>query len=397
MVERGALYSMPYITRLAIQTFRNLGSVDIEPGASFNIFIGENGSGKTSLLESISVLAHGRSFRTHKYRRLIQYEALQLTLFARLQETERKEELQRTIGVMRDSKGGSLIKVDGSNAQSAAELAQALPLLIMNASSFLLLEGAPKVRRQFFDWLVFHVEHEFRNAWKHYARCVKQRNSLLRHAKITGPELDPWDREVARYGAVIERCRQSVFAKYQLAAANSFGLFDFVADLERTGHGLRFNYVDGWKLNNGEAPDAEQYYKVLQASRERDLKLGYTSIGSHKSDLQLHTGKIPAVESLSRGQQKSVITALFLAQAQLFNELSARHPVFLLDDLPSELDARNLAVVEKALSAMASQVFITAISEQALQTEWGGLSQQEFKMFHVEHGSIKDVPQLRSE
>ncbi|WP_188152068.1 DNA replication/repair protein RecF [Teredinibacter waterburyi] len=388
---------MPYITRLAIQTFRNLVSVDIEPGASFNIFIGENGSGKTSLLESISVLAHGRSFRTHKFRRLIQYDAPQLTLFARLQETKDEDQLQRTIGVMRDAKGGSLIKVDGSNAQSAAELAQALPLLVMNASSFLLLEGAPKVRRQFFDWLVFHVEHQFRDAWKHYARCVKQRNSLLRHAKISGPELDPWDQEVARYGAVIERCRQRVFTEYQLAVRDSFNLFEFVSELDSSGHGLQLNYLDGWKLGEGEEPDVERYCQVLQQTRERDLKLGYTSIGSHKSDLQLYSGKIPAVESLSRGQQKSVITGLYLAQAQLFNQLSGRHPVFLLDDLPSELDARNLAVVERALSAMASQVFITAISEQSLQTEWGGLPQQEFKMFHVEHGSITDVPQLRSE
>lgn len=368
---------MPTLTKLNLTNFRNIRSASLNPGDNINLIYGKNGSGKTSLLEAISVLAHGRSFRTHKYRRLINHEHKDFTLHAQLQEL-----VSRNLGINRHSSGDMTIRIDGRPAYTSAEMAECLPLLVMNAASFQLLEGASKVRRQFFDWLVFHVKHEFKTCWKDYAKCVKQRNSLLRRDKITLEELNPWDTEIVKLGLQIEGMRTEVFEVFSGAFYDYLGSFDFVEqDLSSE---LEIYYMSGWK-------DSIDYKQQLEINFERDRQLGYTNIGSHKSDIKFQLGKIPAIEELSRGQQKSLIVSLYLAEANVFRTLKQRNPVFLLDDLPAELDTKNLEIVGRALAEMTSQVFVTTIEPDTLCRCWKLNSDNNLKMFHVEHGEISPM------
>ena len=368
---------MPQLTQIKISAFRNLRSVELQPSNALNLIVGENGSGKTSLLESISVLAHGRSFRTHKFRRLINNAATGFTLFGTIRVGS--DPLEKRLGISRNTRGQLNIRVDGSPVYSAAELATEFPLLVMNANSFQLLEGSSKYRRQFFDWLVFHVKHEFKTCWKSYVRCVKHRNSLLRSGKMSSTELMPWNRELCQLAVEITSMRQAVFTLFQEEFEQVFSDYSFDAGLTST---PALSFESGWK---GE----QTYEQQLEDHLERDKKLGYTSIGSHKSDLKIQCEKIPAVELLSRGQQKSVIVSLFMAEARVFSRLTGRKPVFLLDDLPSELDANNLSVVGQHLSQLKSQVFITAIDPDVITRCWPESTLADLKMFHVEHGDIQ--------
>lgn len=368
---------MPSIQSLAITQFRNLDSAQLEPGPGINLIVGANGSGKTSLLEALSVLAHGRSFRTHKFRRLINHNHHDFTLFSQLQSAEG---LVHRLGIQRSSNGAVSIKIDGKPAYSATELAEMLPLLVMNANSFQLLEGSSKYRRQFFDWLVFHVKHSFKNAWKGYVRCVKHRNTLLRRGKISTSELRPWDAELVQLAEVINGCRTEVFSDFQQEYIKRLEAFKFNDD----SLDFSLDYYPGWKVGE------EDLQTQLDQSLERDLKLGYTTLGPHKSDIKISIGKIPAVEKLSRGQQKSVITTLYLSAASVFSSVTGRQPVFLLDDLPAELDRDNLRIVGDAVEALNSQVFVTAIEPEAITSVWEtGREERPFKLFHVEHGVLR--------
>ena len=144
------------LNRLLIQNLRNLEGVDIAPSAQVNLIFGENGSGKTSLLEAVNLLALGRSFRSHKHKQLIKYHQPSFTVFGRVKIEDGSDV---PIGINRTFEGEASFKANGIIVPSAAELATYLPVQVINSETFLLLEGSPKVRRQFIDWLVFHVEH----------------------------------------------------------------------------------------------------------------------------------------------------------------------------------------------------------------------------------------------
>lgn len=377
---------MPYFSNIKIDTLRNLGSVELKPNRFANIIYGENGSGKTSILEALSVIAHGRSFRTRKYQYVINKEKPSYILFAQLLNTKGSNK-PSNVGVLRNRQGAIQIKVDGEKILSAGHLAQKLPMLIIDGHSFQLLEGAAKERRQFFDWLVFHVKHDFGKLWKEYAKCVKQRNSLLRRDKINYTELAPWDFEIAKSAAIIESERRKCFTLF------SAGLKDYLEECEFDDNSIVVTYKSGWKTDftnsTSIAIDSSMLEKELKDNFTKDRVLGYTSIGSHKSDIVITVNGKKASESLSRGQQKVLISALFFTKAQVFNETTNIEPVFLLDDLPAELDQRHQALIAKWLVSLGSQSFITSIEKESVLLAWPKMTNTNCQLFHVEHGDVQ--------
>jgi len=372
---------MPFVTRLSIQDFRNIGSASVEPSSGINVFFGENGAGKTSLLESISVLAHGKSFRTHKTKNTIRIDQSKFTLFTRVTNDEGTEE---PIGVERDKQGKQQIRVNGDNINSSAMLANRMPLIVVNADSFRLLEGSPKERRKFFDWLVFHVKHDFARLWKQYSRCIKQRNSLLRRGKISYSDLLPWDREIASLSDEIQRCRLDSFEKFNTAFISRLKqLSDFEgSDIEDRSfvQGISLEYIDGWK------GDELSYADQLAQSFDRDLRYGYTTIGPHKADIKIKKDSLLASEVLSRGQQKITVTALLMSEAQVFSELRGANPIFAVDDMPAELDVRHQRLLGKWLHDTGAQVFATGVESGFASIAWPDVN--DIKVFHVKHGTI---------
>lgn len=363
---------MPRIKKLLLENFRNFHSTSLIPSQLTNILYGENGAGKTSLLEAISVLAHGKSFRSHKYRQLIKDGQRSFTLFAEVEENGRKSQL----GVSRNVGGESTIRIDGRAASSSAQLAHILPLLVLTTSSFSLLEGPPKLRRQFFDWIVFHVEHDFSSLWKSYMRCLKQRNSMLRHDKIHYATVKPWDQEIGKIAHRIDELRRRVFNDFSELLYPLTGQYNF-------GSELSLDYVSGW-------PKGElDYQRVLFDSFVRDCKLGYTQYGCHRSDIKIRLAGSVAVDILSRGQQKLLIAALFLSAAKFFIRTTDRLPLFVIDDFTAELDSANVQLLLEQVLDLGAQVFLTAVDPEAAR-QFRINPDQEPIMFHVEHGRLLD-------
>ncbi len=364
------------IKRLAVSTLRNLDAVDLELDRRVNFFYGSNGSGKTSLLEGVSILAHGRSFRSHLAKSVIQHEQPKLTVFAQVIEDSRVV----PVGIERSRTKPPVIKVDGEVVQSIAQLAQRLPLLVLDSHSFLLLEGSPKERRQLLDWLVFHVKPDFIGHWQRYQRCLKQRNSALRRDRIRPSELAVWDRELGSLGAAVSKDRHEVFSRLTPAIE---GLLQSEGFSDRI-QNVQLAYSQGW-------PEDRALEECLADSFARDVKAGYSHVGPHRADIEINVGGHKASEVLSRGQQKVVVSALKLAQAQLVKEITGKACTFLVDDLPAELDVYHQQQLATWLTKLDAQVFITGVDKQELLNAWSQVPQDAYKVFHVEHGQVKPI------
>lgn len=361
------------LNRLLIQNLRNIKEANITPSAQVNIFFGENGSGKTTVLEAINLLALGRSFRSHKHKHLIRHEQNAFTVFGKVLTDDH---VDIPIGISRYQNGDASFKANGAIVPSAADLAAYLPTQVINSETFLLLEGSPKIRRQFIDWLVFHVEHSFFPVWKALQRCLKHRNTLLRHDRISPFELAPWDQELVSLTEKIHQFRKNSFVAYGK-------VFDGLCKEFINLDGIGLSYYRGWS-------EERDYANVLSEGLERDLRLGYTQQGSHKADLRITIGGQNAADILSRGQQKLLVCALKIAQGYVFSKVTGRKSLFLVDDLPAELDERHRKLLAHWLEKMDTQVFVTGVEKELLKSCWVTVPESNIKMFHVEHGNVKE-------
>lgn len=368
------------INRLVVEDFRNLHSVDLRLATRINFIVGENGSGKTSILEVLYTLATGRSFRTRKFKNLIAYHSSSFQLFAEFSLAD----LAHRLGVMRHSDGSSLFKLDGSPVASAGELATLLPCQVIDSHSFDLLEGGPGERRAFIDWLVFHVKPTFRKVWGEYMRCLKHRNSLLRSDKMPRSEFSIWDKTLAELGEVIDGLRREVIEDFEPVSRSYLSQCDFVEQGQ-----LEISYLPGWDSTRPLLDQLDERY-------QRDVAVGYTSLGPHKADIRFTFNKKPLAELFSRGQQKSVIAAFYLAQLNVFLAKSGGECILLLDDLPAELDEANLHRVCDWISELQRvQTFITGIDLEAISRSWPtsvDSTTGDYKLFHVKQGQATEQP-----
>ena len=363
-----------WLQSLKIQGLRNISTAEIPQFSRINLFHGANGAGKTALLEAVHLLGLGRSFRSTKHKPIISYDSHETVVFGEISvditpATERKV----SVGVRRDRKGAHEIKVGGKRGSSPAVLAAMLPLQVINADTFQLLLGAPLLRRQFLDWGVFHVEHGFLDQWRRLQRSLKQRNSLLRRGKIHSQELQSWDIEFTQLAAGVTLSREKYFAAWQLA------LVSIMERLWPEGRDLELAFYPGWDSRR-------DFAELLHRQSLKDYDMGYTAFGPHRADMKVKLHGMPVGDVLSRGQLKLLSASMRLAQAEILQSSQHKQCVFLVDDLPSELDVQKRGLLCELLNELRSQVFVTSIEARDLRDN--SFDQQELSVFHVEHGVV---------
>jgi DNA replication and repair protein RecF len=354
------------IQRLDGSWLRNLQPFSLRP-ALLNLLVGENGSGKSSSLEAIHLLATGRSFRGGRADGAICHGQPALTLFLAGVESDGRE---RRVGYRKPRSQDAEIRLDGEDA-SLGDIAAVLPVRFMGPGSEELLEGEPAQRRAFLDWILFHVEHSYLDLWRRGNRALAQRNALLR-ARAAPALLRPWTRELVEASTTIAAMRRQ--ALVWLA-----GYLDPLL--------ARFAFADSVTLAYHAAPlpETDADWAELEA-RERDN--GYSLFGFQRDDLRIRVADGMARDILSRGQKKVLVYALQLAEAALVRAKTGKISVLLLDDLCSELDRNNAALVLGLVVETGMQAFITALNKKELD----GLLPPDCRMFHVEHGRIHTDP-----
>lgn len=363
------------LSSLEISCLRNLKSVKLPALGQVNVLYGLNGAGKTSVLEAIHMLGLARSFRSTQLNPVIQHEKSSCTVFGRLESEDGS--LSTTLGIKRQRRGGVKIRIAGADEKSVIRLAELLPIQLINATSYLLLEGGPKQRRQFIDWGVFHVEHSFYDAWRKVQRSLKQRNALLRSGG-SSTQLEPWTQELIGATKILDSARRRYVERF-IPVFNR--LLRELINLE----GIELKYFAGW-----DTVATDSFETALNESFDRDLRRGLTHLGPHRADLKIIVQGIDAGLVLSRGQQKLVVCALRLAQSTLLGEESGKQSVLLIDDLPAEIDSIHQARLCKLLDQLGMQLFLTCIdAAQAKQFSWPELGSPQ--LFHVKQGVVEAV------
>ncbi|MDA0150434.1 DNA replication/repair protein RecF [Vibrio sp. LaRot3] len=357
------------LTRLIIQQFRNVKACDIELSAGFNFLIGPNGSGKTSVLEAIYLLGHGRSFKSSLTGRVIQNECDELFVHGRFLNSD---QFELPIGINKQRDGSTEVKIGGQSGQKLAQLAQVLPLQLIHPEGFDLLTDGPKHRRAFIDWGVFHTESAFYDAWGRFKRLNKQRNALLKTAR-SYRELSYWDQEMARLAENISQWRAH-YVELMTAKAEQI-CRTFLPEFD-----IQLKYYRGWDKDT-------PYQSILENNFERDQSLGYTFSGPNKADLRIKVNGTPVEDVLSRGQLKLMVCALRVAQGQHLTEMTGKQCIYLIDDFASELDSQRRKRLADCLKETGAQVFVSSITESQIDD----MNDDNGKMFHVEHGTIEPV------
>jgi len=354
------------LRQLRIDNLRLFDHVEFEPTTGWNLFLGANGAGKTSVLEAAFLLSHGRSFRTSLKDALVRRGASGYAVFGEL--ASAGDRPIRRVGLAR-SGGGLEARLEGE-AVTAGELMRHAAVLCFEPGSHELISGPSEERRRFLDWGVFHVEHDFLSVWRRYQRALKQRNALLR-AEPSPSALDVWDFELVQAAVPLIDRRQRYFSA--LAPLMDALLANLLGELGTAQ--LRFDV--GF--------EAEQTFEdVLAAQRGRDLARGYTSSGPHRTDWSLSFERAPRREHLSRGQEKLCAFAAVMAQAQLFEHTSGAWPILCLDDLASEVDSDHQDRIVASVAASAAQVLVTGTKEPEAITKLD----KSVTRFHVEQGRV---------
>lgn len=366
------------LTQLKVNQLRNLKQVDVTL-THCNVFIGDNGSGKTSLLESVFLLSRGKSFRHHQPRHYINHQAHETVVFAKLTSFTNKDIQQTdfTVAVAKSRNSETKLRLAGQTVASQSEITKQLPVQRLDPSLLDLLDQGSNSRRQLLDWLAFHVEPLFHSTWLAYQRVLKQRNRLLKQTEITTivkQQLQGWDNQLADLAMQLHNIRQAVFLPWQNYFANYIEQF-----LPQYKTKLDLTYQAGF--------DTQQPLQQTLVERlEKDVNLGYTRVGAHRADIHVVLDKHNAADVLSRGEKKLLITALKLAQLHLLYDRNSRALV-LLDDITAELDEVAIARLLAGLAKCESQLFITSLDSK-IQQQINQYWQQTATLFHVEHGKI---------
>jgi DNA replication and repair protein RecF len=364
------------LTELIVDDVRCIERAELHLHSGQNLIWGGNGSGKTSLLESIFLLGRGRSFRTRISERLIRHGRDRLVVFGRTASDAdftagdsspdpQYESAARPLGVQVSRSEGTIARIGGANTKSLTELTQVFPVQVIDPGIHKLVEEGGHRRRRWLDWGVFHVEPQFGDWWLRYTRALKQRNSALR----TQPaQAAAWDSELIRLGDLIADARRR-FVEALLPHWHD-------SVLALSGLEPELYYFKGW------AQDAT-LTDALTASRARDELKRVTHPGPHRSDIILRMNGKPAREVLSRGQQKLVAVAMTLAQLNLLQATAATKPTLLLDDPAAELDGPHLRRFIEQVVRLHCQLVLTSLHPES------HLFGTPDRVFHVEQGRVQ--------
>lgn len=372
------------LVKFQTENFRNLSSAPVSFSSSFNLLYGENGSGKTSVLEAIGYLGLGRSFRVNRHQAVVSHGEQRLTVFGGLDhglDSSRhvsETDLVHRLGISRDvGQKETMLRVDGEAVRSLSALAKHLPVSVIDPGVFDVVAGGPGKRRQFLDWLVFHVEPSFGSLWQQCQRVTSQRNQTLRNGRLDEALMGVWDHQYATLSERITEARAGTFGRFKLAFEK------LVREVEVPWtEGLKLEYYPGWDVSR---PLAE----LLVDHRDQERKVGHTLYGPNRADIRLKFQGRPVAETFSRGQQKTLVILMKIAQGMVLSDMG-KQVTFLLDDINAELDEGHRAMLAIRLQALRCQVFITSIERPMVDQLWPEGNAPDYRLFHVEHGKLTE-------
>ncbi len=315
------------IKKLNLQNFRNYEDETFEFGEGVNVLVGKNAQGKTNCAEAVFYLCTGASLRIRHDKQLIRRGAERARLCAETECRYGKLTLEADI-----SESGRELRLNGAKVARAVDFLGNMKSVFFSPGELRIVQDGPDERRRFLNLSISQMSKGYASALLRYNKILDQRNNLLkeRDVSLIFETLPVWDEQLARYAATIVRHRKEFLGMLAPLAGDAHA---FLTD---GGEKLELGFEGNYPREEEEI--AEKLQKELENAYERDVRLGYTTVGPHRDDIRILIDGADARGFASQGQTRTAALSMKLAELEIFKQFSGEAPVLILDDVMSELD-----------------------------------------------------------
>ncbi|MEG0614596.1 MAG: DNA replication/repair protein RecF [Oscillospiraceae bacterium] len=352
------------MSELNADGYKNLKNISMKLSPDMNIFCGENAQGKTNLIEAIWLCSGCKSFRGTRDKDYIGFGTDKAEIQLSFTDNQRKQAID--FFVLKENPKEKRITLNGVKLGGMTELFGKFKCVIFTPEDLELIKGPPEKRRLFLDMGTSQIKNNYVSAMNKYESVLSQRNALLKDiylGRVSNSLLEIWDEQLAQTGSYISVLRQAYTQKLNAAASRLYyNLSKSKEELSITYNSTVFKNLAGRMDYKGDMKD--EYIKKLHDNEKTDIRLGFTTIGTHRDEVVSKINGLNVRDFGSQGQQRSVALLFKLAQAEILRQETGEMPVVLLDDVLSELDLLRQDFVINEIQGM--QVFVTCCDPTAV-------------------------------
>ncbi len=358
------------IKHLSLKSFRNAPETEIDFSQGVNVICGSNAAGKTNILEAIFYFAAGKSFRNCKDRELISFGNDRASIAMEFQ----TENYNKKMSAVLSKHGRRVIKIGESGPLRLNEYIGQFRAVIFTPDHLNLVKGAPENRRRFLDLAICQSFPRYASTLSEYNRVLAQKNALLKRGNVIDELLEVYNERLASLAAIITVNRHKYILKLEQEAKK------FLLDMSNGKEELSLVYQSQAGVLETQDEIREKYKAIFSEKMQFEKERFIAYYGTHKDDFSVNVNKKSAKMFASQGQQRSIVLALKLAEGELSANLTNEYPVFLLDDILSELDKDRKNYILSRIKGR--QVIITGCESEIFDTETDG------NRIYVENGMI---------
>ena len=366
---------MFYLESLLLNNFRNYLQQQVTFHPRLNIIVGENGQGKTNLIESIYYLSVTRSFRTNRDQEMAGFNGSFFGITGRYLKNDLKYELQISY-----SENQVKVQLD-RNSSSRFEYLQFFPTVVFSPDDLMIIREGPATRRRFLNLEASRLNKIYFKELRSYQRVLMQRNKLLkenRSRREMDRLLEPWSDSLISLGCNIIRARVELVQALEVEAAPFFSMMTGERE------SLKLEYISSFGGAEGLSELEPAFREKLWNQRDLELRRQSTLVGPHLDDFRILINGQDTRKFSSQGQKRTAALALKMAETKLFYQINGSWPIVLLDDVFSELDSRRKEFLLEFLSRNESQCFLTSAVELGLLSSQLRSSHRQYSV----HGGV---------